>query len=85
MIGDKIGRHSFIVVEMKDKCVIGAHLLRKTGMVVEVARGKEVVVGNGSARFGRAGERTCSKQGDPVDESVQRLVCRRNKRRVGKN
>ena len=40
MIGDKIGRHSFIVVEMKDKCVIGADLLRKTGMVVEVARRK---------------------------------------------
>ena len=23
MIGDKIGLHSFIVIEMKDKCVIG--------------------------------------------------------------
>ena len=40
MIGDKIGLHSFIVVEMKDKCVIGADLLRETGMVVDVGRGK---------------------------------------------
>ena len=39
-IGDKIGLHSFIVVEMRDKCVIGADFLRKTGMVVDVAREK---------------------------------------------
>ena len=39
-IGDKIGLHSFVVVEMRDKCIIGADLLRKTGMVVDVAREK---------------------------------------------
>ena len=39
-IGDKIGLHSFVVVEMRDKCIIGADLLRKTGMVLDVAREK---------------------------------------------
>lgn len=35
-----IGLPSFIMVEMRDKCIIGNDLLRKTILVDDVARGK---------------------------------------------